>query len=126
MDEFNEKANKTKLAVQQIQEARDLSIKIIIKLNIKSTPIQILAECKLIYKIQVTLQTQYKGTGVVFNYNAIKLYIKIKYNSYPNFKYFIITFKKAIEKLTSFNISLPKLWHLILFIIALSNAGLSK
>ena len=39
IDEFNKKANKTKLVVQQIQEAEDLSIKIIIKLNIKSTPI---------------------------------------------------------------------------------------
>ena len=80
-----------------------------------------LAECKLVYKIWVTLQTQYKRTGVVFNYNAIKLYIKIKYNNYPNFKYFIIAFKKAIKKLANFNISLPKLQYLILFIIALSN-----
>ena len=52
---------------------------------------------------------------------AIKLYIKIKYNNYPNFKYFIIAFKKAIKKLVNFNIFLPKLWHLILFIIALFN-----
>ena len=51
IDEFNKKANKIKLAVQQIQEAKDLSIKIIIKLNIKSTPIQILAGCKSVYKI---------------------------------------------------------------------------
>ena len=51
MDEFNKKTNKTKLAVQQIWEAKNLSIKIIIKLNIKSTPIQILAEYKLVYKI---------------------------------------------------------------------------
>ena len=51
MDKFNKKANKTKLAVQQIQKARDLSIKIIIKLNIKSTSIQILAGCKSVYKI---------------------------------------------------------------------------
>ena len=76
---------------------------------------------KLIYKIQVTLQTQYKGTGAVFNYNTIKLYIKIKYNNYPNLKYFIIIFKKAIKKLANFNISLLKLWYLILFIIALFN-----
>ena len=57
IDEFNEKADKIKLAVQQTQEAKDLSIKIIIKLNIKSTPVQILAGYKLVYKIQVTLQT---------------------------------------------------------------------
>ena len=57
MDEFNKKANKIKLAVQQIQEAKDLSIKIIIKFNIKSTPVQILAGCKLVREIQVTLQT---------------------------------------------------------------------
>ena len=43
------------------------------------------------------------------NYNAIKLYIKIKYNNYFNFKYFIIAFKKAIKKLTNLNISLPEL-----------------
>ena len=55
MDEFNKKTNKIKLAVQQIQEAKDLNIKIIIKFNIKSTPVQMLAGCKLIYKIQVTL-----------------------------------------------------------------------
>ena len=72
-----------------------------------------LTKYKLVYKIQVTLQTQYKGTGVVFNYNTIKLYIKIKYNNYLNFKRFIIAFKKAIKKLVNFNISLPKLWHLI-------------
>jgi hypothetical protein len=41
---------------------------------------------KLVCKIWVTLQTQYKGTGVVFSYNAIKLYINIKYNNYPNLK----------------------------------------
>ena len=55
MDEFNKKAKKIKLAVQQIQEAKDLNIKIIIKLNIKSTLIQILAGCKSVNKIQVTL-----------------------------------------------------------------------
>ena len=55
MDKFNKKANKIKLAVQQIWEARDLSIKIIIKFNIKSTPIQILAGYKSVYKIWVTL-----------------------------------------------------------------------
>ena len=81
-----------------------------------------LAGCKLVYKIQVTLQTQYKGTRVVFNYNTIKLYIKIKYDDYPNFKYFIIVFKKAIEKLANLNISLPELQYLILFIMALFNA----
>ena len=122
MDKFDKKADKIKLVVQQIQEARDLSIKIIIKLNIKSTSVQMLAGCKLIYKIWVTLQTQYKGTGAVLNYNTIKLYTKIKYNDYFNFKHFIITFKKAIEKLVNFDISLPKLWHPILFIIALSDA----
>ena len=64
---------------------------------------------KLVYKIQVTLQTQYKKTRAVFNYYAIKLYIKIKYNNYSNLKHFIIAFKKAIKKLANFNISLPKL-----------------
>ena len=81
-----------------------------------------LAEYKSVYKIQVTLQTQYKGTKVVLNYNAIKLYTKIKYNNYPNFKYFIIVFKKAIKKLINLNIFPPELWHPILFIIALSDA----
>ena len=81
-----------------------------------------LAGYKSVYKIQITLQTQYKGTRVVFNYNTIKLYIKIKYNDYPNFKHFIIVFKKAIKKLINFDISLPELWYLILFIIALSDA----
>ena len=63
-----------------------------------------LAEYKLVYKIQVILQTQYKRTRAVFNYNAIKLYIKIKYNNYSDFKYFIIIFKKVIKKLANFNI----------------------
>ena len=111
MDKFNKKANKIKLVIQQIQEAKDLNIKIIIKLNIKSTPVRMLAGYKSVYKIQVTLQTQYKGTRAVFNYNTIKLYIKIKY--------FIIVFKKAIKKLANFDISPLKLWHLILFIMAL-------
>ena len=39
IDKFNKKANKIKLVVQQIWEAGDLNIKIIIKLNIKSTPV---------------------------------------------------------------------------------------
>ena len=80
-----------------------------------------LAGYKLVYKIQVTLQTQYKGTRAVLNYNTIKLYIKIKYNNYPNLKHFIIVFKKAIKKLANLDISPLKLWHLILFIIALSD-----
>ena len=121
MDKFNKKANKIKLVVWLIQEARDLSIKIIIKLNIKSTPIQMLAGYKLVYKIWVTLQTQYKGIGAVFSYNAIELYTKIKYNNYPNLKQFIIVFKKAIKKLANLNISPPELWHPILFIMALFN-----
>ena len=81
-----------------------------------------LVGCKSVYKIWVTLQTQYKGTGAVLNYNTIKLYTKIKYNDYSNLEYFIIIFKKAIKKLANLNISLSKLWHLILFIIALFNA----
>ena len=123
MDKFNKKANKTKLVVWLTQEARDLNIKLIIKVNVKSTPIQMLVGCKSVYKIQMTLQTQYKGTRAVLSYNAIKLYMKIKYNNYPNLKHFIIAFKKAIKKLANLNISPPKLWHLILFIIALSDAG---
>ena len=122
MDKFNKKANKIKLAVWQIQEAKDSNIKIIIKLNIKSTPTQMLAGYKSVYKIQVTLQTQYKGTGAVLNYNIIKSYIKIKYDDYPNLKHFIIIFKKAIKKLTNLDISPPESWHPILFIMALSNA----
>ena len=81
-----------------------------------------LAGYKSVRKIQVTLQTQYKGIKAVLNYNTIKLYIKIKYNNYPNLKHFIIVFKKAIKKLVNFNISPPKSQHLILFIIALSDA----
>ena len=80
-----------------------------------------LVGCKLVYKIQVTLQTQYKRIGVVFNYNAIKLYIKIKYNNYPNFKHFIISFKKAIKKLANLNVFLSELQYLIFFIMALSD-----
>ena len=121
MDEFNKKTNKKKLIVQQIQEAKDLNIKIIIKCNIKSTPIQMLAGYKSAYKIQVTLQTQYKGIRAVFNYNAIKSYTKIKYDDYPDFKHFIIAFKKAIKKLINLNISPPELQYPILFIMALSN-----
>ena len=121
MDKFNKKANKIKLAVWQIQKVKDLSIKIIIKLNVKSTPIQMLAGYKLVYKIQVTLQTQYKGTGAVLNYNIIKLYTKIKYNNYPDLKHFIIAFKKAIKRLANLDISLPKSQHPILFIMALFN-----
>ena len=37
VDEFNEKADETKLAAWQICETGDLSMKIIIKLNVKST-----------------------------------------------------------------------------------------
>jgi hypothetical protein len=68
-------------------------MKIIIKLNIKKTPAQMLAGCKSAREMWVTLQTQYKGTGAVLNYT------KIKYEVYPNLEQFIIVFKRAIEKL---------------------------
>ena len=55
VDRFNKKANEVKLTVWLVQETKDLSIKIIIKLNIKSIFIQMLAGCKLVYKIWVTL-----------------------------------------------------------------------
>ena len=80
-----------------------------------------LAGCKTAREMWVILQTQYKGTKAVLSYNAIKSYTKIKYNNYPNLKQFIITFKKAIKKLVNLNISPPKSWHPILFIMALSN-----
>src|SRR6266700_7916510 len=76
---------------------------------------------KSAHKIWVTLQTQYEGTKAVLKYNTIKSYTKIKYNNYPNLKHFIIIFKKAIKKLANLNISPPKSWHPILFIMALSN-----
>ena len=122
IDKFNEKADETKLAAWLTWETRDLSMKIIIKLNVKGTPTQMLIGYRLVREIQVTLQTQYKGTGAVLSYNAIKLYMKIKYKDYPNLEQFIIAFKKAIEKLANLNISPPKAWHLILFIMALSDA----
>ena len=81
-----------------------------------------LAGCKSVCEMWTTLQTQYEGTGAVLNYNVIKSYMKIKYNNYPNLKHFIIVFKKAIEKLANLDISPPKSWHPILFIMALSNA----
>ena len=84
-------------------------MKIIIKLNVKSTPTQMLARYKSAYKMWVTLQTQYEGTKAVLNYNAIESYTKIKYNDYPDLEYFIIAFKKAIKKLANLNISLPEL-----------------
>ena len=79
---------------------------IIIKLNIKSTPMQMLAGCKTARQMWVTLQAQYEGTGAVLSYNAIESYTKIKYEDYPNLEQFVITFKKAIEKLANLDISL--------------------
>ena len=81
-----------------------------------------LAGCKSAREMWTTLQTQYKGTGAVLSYNAIKSYTKIKYKDYPNLKQFIIAFKKAIEKLANLDISPPESWHPILFIMALSDA----
>jgi hypothetical protein len=46
IDEFDKKANKAKLAAWLAWEARDSSMKIIIKLNIKRTLVQMLAGCK--------------------------------------------------------------------------------
>ena len=121
MDEFNEKADKTKLAAWLTWEAGDSSIKLIIKLNVKSTPAQMLAGCKSAREMWTTLQTQYEGTGAVLSYNAIESYTKIKYEDYPNLEQFIIAFKKAIEKLANLDISPPESWHPILFIMALFN-----
>ena len=81
-----------------------------------------LAGCKTAREMWVALQTQYKGTGAVLNYNAIESYTKIRYKDYLNLKQFIIAFKKAIEKLANLNILLSKLQYLILFIIALLDA----
>ena len=39
IDKFNKKTNKIKLAVQLVQEAKNLNIKLIIKFNIKSTSV---------------------------------------------------------------------------------------
>jgi hypothetical protein len=72
----------------------------------------------------VILQSQYKGTSAVLNFNAIETYTKIKYEDYANLKQFIIRFKKAIEKLTNLKISLLDAWHPILFIMALLDAWL--
>ena len=47
--------------------------------------------------------------------------MKIKYDDYLDLEYFIIVFKKAIKKLVNLDISLPELWHPILFIMALFN-----
>ncbi len=122
VDEFNEKSDETKLAAWLTQEAGDLSMKFIIKFNVKSTPTQMLAGYKSTYEMWETLQTQYKGIKAVLSYNAIESYTKIKYKDYLNLEYFIITFKKAIKKLANLDISLPESWHLILFIMALFNA----
>jgi hypothetical protein len=120
-DEFDEKVDEAKLAVWLAWEAGDSSMKMIIKLNVKKTPGQMLAGCKSAREMWVTLQTQYKGTGAVLNYNAIESYTKIKYKDYPNLEQFIIAFKKAIEKLANLDISPPEAWHPILFIMALSD-----
>jgi hypothetical protein len=50
--------------------------------------------------------------------------MKIQYEDYPNLEQFIITFKKAIKKLANLDISPPKSWHPILFIMALLEAWL--
>jgi hypothetical protein len=102
-DEFDEKVDAAKLALWLAWEAGDSSMKIIIKLNVKKTPAQMLAGCKSAREMWVTLQTQYEGTGAVLNYNAIESYTKIKYEDYPNLEQFIIAFKKAIEKLSNLN-----------------------
>ena len=51
IDEFDKKADKDKLSAWLAWEAGDSSIKIIIKLNVKQTPAQILAGCKTARKI---------------------------------------------------------------------------
>ena len=84
INEFDEKADTARLAVWKAWEARDSSMMIIIKLNIKSTPMQILAGCKTACQMWVTLQAQYEGTRAVLSYNAIESYTKIKYKDYPN------------------------------------------
>jgi hypothetical protein len=55
MDKFDKKADEIKLVVWQAWETGDLSMKIIIKLNVKSTPVQILAGYKLAYKMWTIL-----------------------------------------------------------------------
>ena len=57
INEFNKKADIDKLKLQKAQASRDLSIKLIIQLNIKKTPVQILVGYKIAREIQVILQT---------------------------------------------------------------------
>jgi len=57
VDEFNEKADKIKLAAWLTWEAGDFSMKIIIKFNVKSTFAQMLTRYKSAYEIWVILQT---------------------------------------------------------------------
>jgi len=68
------------------------------------------------------LQSQYKGSGAVLNYNAIEAYTNIKYAHFANLEQFVIGFKKSIDKLAKLEISPPTSWHPIRFIMALSDA----
>ena len=51
MDKFNEKADETKLTAWLTWETGDLSIKMIIKFNVKSTSVQMLIKCKSTYEM---------------------------------------------------------------------------
>ena len=64
VDEFDEKADETKLAAWLTWEAGDSSMKIIIKLNVKSTPAQMLAGCKSVRK-SVSGNVYFFAGGVV-------------------------------------------------------------
>jgi hypothetical protein len=123
-DELDEKVDTEKLATWKAWKAGDASMKLIIQTNVKKTPSQLLAGCKLAREMWVILQSQYEGTSAVLNFNAIETYTKIKYEDYANLEQFIIGFKKAIEKLANLEISPPDAWHLILFIMALLDAWL--
>jgi hypothetical protein len=74
VDEFDDDVDEAQLALWKAWAAGDSSMKLIIQLNVKKTPVLMLAGCKTARKMWATLQTQYEGTGAVLNFNAIETY----------------------------------------------------
>jgi hypothetical protein len=77
IDEFDDKADADDLLLWKAWAAGDSNMKLIIQLNVKTTLAQLLVGCKSAREMWTTLQTQYEGSGIVLNYNAIETYTKI-------------------------------------------------
>ena len=85
-------------------------------------PSQVITNYKTAREMQKALQIQYEGSSIVLNYNTIETYVHIKYKNFKSLEAFIISFNKAVNKLSTLQIPPLDIQYLIMFIMSLQGA----